>query len=85
MGMEGGGEVVEIEGDAMRLVRRGGGLDLARPLGDQADQGEFAGIAQTVERGAVQPIDRDAGGARLPHDAAAARMAILDIPDRVIA
>ena len=45
MGVEGGGEVVEIEGDAMRLVRRGSGLDLARPLGDQAHQGKLAGIA----------------------------------------
>ena len=68
MGMEGGGEVVEIEGDAVRFMRRGGGLDLARPLGDQADQRELAGIAQTVERRAVQPVDRDAGGARLAHD-----------------
>src|SRR6185503_13653510 len=85
MGMEGSRQVVKIEGDAMGLVGGGSGLDLARPLGDLAHQRAFAGIVQTVERGAVQPIDPDAGGARLPHDTAAACMTILHVPDRVIA
>ena len=82
--MESGRQVVEIERYPVRLVGDRSSLDLTRPLGDQADQREFAGIAQTVERGAVQPLDRDAGGARLPQNGAGARVAILDIPDRVV-
>ena len=48
VGMEGGGQFIEIESNAMGLVGRGGGLDLAGPLGDQADQGKLAGVAQTI-------------------------------------
>src|SRR5690242_2690536 len=85
VGMEGGGQFIEIESNAMGLVGRGGGFDLAWPLGDQADQGKLAGVAQTIEWGAVQPIDHDAGGGCLPLHGAGPCVAILHVPHRVLA
>src|SRR5512138_3556774 len=35
VGMEGGGQFIEIESNAMRFVGGGGRFDLAGPLGDQ--------------------------------------------------
>src|SRR6185437_12764952 len=36
--VEGGGDLLQIEGDAMRLMRLGRALDHARPLREEADQ-----------------------------------------------
>ena len=85
MGMEGGGQFIEIESNSMGFVGGGGGIDLARPLGDQADEGQLAGVAQTIEWSAVQSIDRDAGGGCLPQHGASPCMPILDVPNRIIA
>ena len=54
MGMKGRSQVVEEEGDAMRLVRHRRRFNLPRPLRDQPDQGEFARVGQPVEHGARQ-------------------------------
>jgi hypothetical protein len=48
MGMEGGGQFIEIESNPVGFMGGGGGIDLARPLGDQADEGQLAGVAQTI-------------------------------------
>ena len=85
MGMEGGSQLVEVEGNPMGLVGGSRGLDLAWPLDDQANERQLAGVRQTIQRSAVQPIDRHAGGGGLPQHRASPRMPILDIPHHVIA
>ena len=70
--------------EQLRLMRRGGSLDLSRPLGDQADQRKLTGIRQLIERRALQPVDSDTGGARLAHDTSRPGVAILYVPHRII-
>ena len=65
--------------------RRGRGLDLARPLRDQAHQCQFAPIGQPLERGTGQTVDRDAGRRRLAHDRPRPGMTVLHVPHRIVA
>ena len=43
-------QLVKIECNAMRLVRKGGRLDHPRVLADSLDQGDFAGMLKTFQR-----------------------------------
>ena len=61
-GVERGGEVVEIEGDAVRLVRLRRRLDHARELRGELDQRQLLGVEQ---RQVGRRVEIDAGLGRL--------------------
>ena len=54
VGMEGAGEIVKIEGDAMGLMGLGRRLDLARILGDELHKGDLTLILKKRKVGQGQ-------------------------------
>src|SRR3954469_2270886 len=87
--MERAGEIVKMEGDAVRFVALRRAIDHARKLRDLPDHIPLAGVGEKAEIGSRQSFRREIrlgkGFAGLAEDRGAARMRVLDVEDRVVA
>src|SRR3954466_878245 len=87
--MERAGEIVKVEGEAMRLVALRGPVDHPRELRDRADHVHFAGIGKKGEISACQALWREIrarkGLVGLAKDRGAAGVGVLHVEDRVLA
>src|SRR6516225_1959212 len=93
LGMEFASKIIEIEGNAMRLMGLCGGLDESRKESQSPHQRKLAGIHEPLERSFAEhrsprrALDRKVEErlARIAEDRMAAGVAVLHIEHRIVA
>src|SRR5579883_754347 len=86
--VEGGGDLAEIEGDAVRFMRLGGALDEAWPARQQAYEAKLGRIGKALARPAGERRRREIlareVGPRMAKHRGRARMRVLHVEDRIV-